>query len=443
MAEVATRRDGEAVAGTAQTPELLGAPGWMANTFDAFRYPTYRVIWIGTILSFLAFNIAMTAQGAVAFDLTGSNRAVGAVVFGQGIAMVFLNPFGGAIADRFSKRFLILLAQVVIGGTMLALAILMFTDRISILILAVGAFTVGAMFSFLGPTRTALMGEIVPEERMGNALALVQLGGTASRMLGPLLAGVMLSIGFIGSAGTYFVIAGMFVVVIATFYQIPATPVRGDRDKTSIVEDVLIGFRYVIARPRLLHILVSFHLVTILGMSQIVLLPGFSKEVLDAGNSGFGVLLAMAAGGGLVMSLVVAGIADSPRTPVYLTVSSYALAAAMILTGMAPVFVAACVTMFILGGAANAFMTLNNVLAVRNTDQEFFGRVIALVFLAWGMNGIAGLPIGAFADLVGERATFVCLGTALALITTLLALWARRIEATTPRPQPIETIVPP
>src|SRR5438093_10332354 len=89
---------------------------WVSKTFDAFQFPTYRVLWTGTILAFIAFNTSMTAQNVIAFDLTGRNGAVGFVVFGQGIAMLLLNPFGGAIADRFSKRVLVLSSSFVRGG---------------------------------------------------------------------------------------------------------------------------------------------------------------------------------------------------------------------------------------------------------------------------------------------------------------------------------------
>src|SRR5262245_39499508 len=105
--------------------------GWVATTFDAFRLPGYRVLWGGTILAFIAFNTSMTAQNVIAYDLTGSSRAVGFVVFGQGLAMLLLNPFGGAIADRFSKRFLLLVSQVTIGAVALTTGILIQTDLIS------------------------------------------------------------------------------------------------------------------------------------------------------------------------------------------------------------------------------------------------------------------------------------------------------------------------
>src|ERR1043165_2670295 len=84
--------------------------GWR-SAFDALQMPVYRTIWIGTIVSFFAFNTWGPAQGVVAFDLTGNNGAVGIVVFGQGLAQTFLNPLSGAFADRVSKRNLVIACQ--------------------------------------------------------------------------------------------------------------------------------------------------------------------------------------------------------------------------------------------------------------------------------------------------------------------------------------------
>src|SRR5688572_8743335 len=89
---------------------------WAANTFDAFQFPLYRVVWLGSFFAFVAFNMASTGRRVVAYEITGNDHAVGLVAFGQGLAMFFLSPFGGAIADRFSKRFLLLIAQAVVGS---------------------------------------------------------------------------------------------------------------------------------------------------------------------------------------------------------------------------------------------------------------------------------------------------------------------------------------
>jgi len=400
---------------------------WASNTFDAFSVPTYRTIWLGTILAFVAFNMAMTAQGVVAYDLTGSNRAVGAVVFGQGVAMLILNPFGGAVADRFSKRLLILVAQVVIGSVMLSTAILIATDNISIFFLTVGAFVVGSMFSFLGPTRMSLLGEVVTGERIGNAMALIQVGGNFARIGGPFLAGALLAWPLVGSAGTYFLIASIFILVIATLYGIPDSPPRANRNQTNVLQDVRSGFSYLASQPRLLHSVVCFHLVTILGLSYIVMMPGFAKDVLDAGTAGLGVLFGVAAAGGFIMSVIVASLADSRRAPALLTVSSFALGIALILTSLAPTFAFAIVAMVCVGASSSAFQTLNNAIALKRSSQEFLGRVTGLMFLAWGLMSLCSLPVGFLADLVGERTMFAALGIVLCAVVLVLAVWEKRL----------------
>jgi MFS family permease len=416
----------EAVA-TAARPHTSLASTWAASTFDAMNVPAYRIIWLGTILAFLAFNMSMTAQGVVAYDLTGNNRAVGLVIFGQGVAMLLLNPFGGAVADRFSRRFLIIFAQTMIGGVCLALAILIVTDAISIAFLAAGAFIVGCMFSFLGPTRTALIGEVIGEERMGNAIALIQVGGNFSRISGPFIAGGLLAWPVVGPAGTFFIIAGIFVFVIATFFRLPPAPPRAESEDRTILEDVRAGFRHITENPLLLHTVVSFHLVTVLGLSYFVLMPGFAKDVLDAGTAGLGVLLGTAALGGLIMSLIVASLADSRRAPIYLLMGSFGLGASLIFLGLAPSFPVAILVMLFVGGGASAFQTLNNAIAMRLTDPDYFGRVIGLIFLAWGLNSLVSLPVGVLADLLGERAVISGCGAILCGFVVLLGLWRRRL----------------
>ena len=91
--------------------------------------PVYRIILLGSALAFISFNAWSPAQGVVAYELTGNNRAVGFVVFGQGVAMTLLNPLSGAIADRMSKRFLILACQIVAFVTMSSTGVLVMTRR--------------------------------------------------------------------------------------------------------------------------------------------------------------------------------------------------------------------------------------------------------------------------------------------------------------------------
>jgi len=398
---------------------------WAASTFDAFQFRDYRTIWIGSFIAFLAVNISSVAQGFVAYDLTGNNSAVGTVMLGQGVAMMFLNPFGGAVSDRFSKRLLILFSQFVIGGVSFSIAMLITTGHISILFLAVGSFTMGSMFAILGPARTALTGEVVSPERIGNAMALMQVGNNFGRIAGPLLAGLLLIIA--GTAGTYFIVAAMFIGVIAAYYHIPNGPPRRDRGDTSVFQDVRLGIGHVVENPRLKHSLISFYLVTMLGMSNIVLMPGYALSTLDAGKSGLGILMGAGAAGGFVMSLLVASLADSRRSSVILTGAALCAGVGLILTGLAPNLPVAVLTMVLVNGGTSVFQTLNNAAALRITNPRFFGRIVSLMMVAWGMNNLVTLPIGIYGDIAGERAALMTLGVALSIVVMLLALWERRI----------------
>ena len=403
---------------------------WAASTFDAFQFPLYRVVWLGSFFAFMAFNMASTAQGVVAFDLTGSNHAVGWVAFGQGLAMFFLNPFGGAIADRFSKRLLLLVAQAVIGTVMLAIALLLAFDAITIFYLALGSFIMGTMFSFLGPTRTALLAEYVEPARIGNAMALMQVGNNFARIGGPFLAGTLLAWPFIGATGVYALDASIFIIVLLTLSRLPESRKAHVDPDRSVLRDIRLGFRYITERPRLLHTVGSFHVVMVLALSNYVLMPGLCKEVFDVGNAGVGILLGVAAAGGFVMSLVVASLADSKRAPMYISLSSLAAAFGLIGMGFAPSFPLAVFGMVFVTGGTAAFQTLNNSLALHLTDGAFYGRVVSFVFIAWGMINLASLPVGYLADAFGEQAVLAGEGFVLIGVVAVLALISRVIPST-------------
>jgi MFS family permease len=408
--------------------------------FDSLRMPVYRTVWIGTILAFLAYNAWSPALGVVAYDLTGNNGTVGLVIFGQGIAMFLLNPFSGAIADRVSKKLLITGCQAVAFVTMLSVGVLVALDLISVPLLVLAAFSVGVMYSFNGPARNALLGDLIPEDRLGNAIALMQVGANFARTAAPFIAGALLSWEAIGPSGTFFFMACIMAAVILTYLQIPRTPVRSDRNQTSLLQDVRRGLSHVRQSPQLLQSIMSFQAVAILGFSYIVLIPGFSKDVMDAGNAGVGILLGAAAAGGVVTSLIAAGAADSRYARTLLHGSTLLLGLALVGFGLSPSFPVAVVMMALVGGGSSAFRTLNNVTALRHAHRDYYGRVMGFMFIAWGLTNLAGLPVGALADAVGERSVLVGLGGLLCLATAGFVLWARAVPEE-PRPAPHVIVV--
>jgi MFS family permease len=436
MTEATAEGDLASPASALPTPSTA-TPGktWLSSTLAAFDSPLYRLVWLGSFLGFLAFNMSGTAQSVVAFDLTGNNRAVGTVMFGQGLAMLLLNPFGGTIADRLNKRLLLIVTQAVLGGVILATAVLLQTGQISIFWLAAGAFTTGSMFAFLGPARASILGDAVGPDRIGNAMALLQVGGNVGRIVAPFVAGALLSWGFLGASGTYFVIAAILLFVLVFMSRIPDVATRSNEGR-SVFADMRLGLSHIGSRPKLLHGIVSYYFLTALGFSFFVLMPGFVKQELGRGTAEVGAMLGLAAAGGLFGSLLVASLADSVKAPLYLKIAGVVGAVGLIAVGFAPGFLTALLAMIFVGGGVAAFQTLNNSVALRETEPAYYGRVMGLMQVAWGLINLTSLPVGALADVLGERAVLSGAGVSLIVVLLGLALWEARISAEATRSSP-------
>lgn len=406
--------------------------GWFQRTFQSLSNPQYRTLWMGTTVAFLAFMMSSIVQSIVAFDLTGKNGAVGVVALGMGIASIFISPFGGVIADRVSKRRLVLIGQTIIGVDFLLVGILVVTGNITIPLLAGSTFIMGAVFAFIGPARQAWIGELVDEDELSNAIAMQQVGMTSTRVVGPLLVAAFVAIPFIGTGGTYLVMSGFFAYVIFTLTQLPPTQSRTAGQGKSILADFKLGFSHIASRPRLSLLVMLFMGIIMSGFSYQVVLPGLLENELGHDAEEMGLLFFASAISGLVVTLFVASKASGPAAWRMMLSGAFILGVSLAATAFAASFWQAMVLMFVSGAGSSAFQLLNNSLVMQEADQSYYGRVMSLTMMAWGLNGLIGFPFGLLADAIGERETLFIMGSMVLLIATAgVALYlslGRRIE---------------
>ncbi len=406
---------------------------WLDTTFAALRLRSFRLLWIGTVCAHLAFFISTVVQSVVAFDLVGNNTAVGTVVFAQGIAMLLLGPLGGAIADRWPKRMLIASAQVIPAAVFATLALAMATESISLALITAGALLIGATFAFLGPARQAFVVEIVPDGARGNAVALTQVASTASQVLGPGVAGVLLYWSFSGAAGAYAVMSGLYVAACVLLFLLPRSRMRPDAHETHVLADVAEGVRYVWRRRRLRHLVLLYISVIMLGFPYVTVLPGLLENQLGRPAQAYAFLSLTSAAGGLVSSVLVARYADHARARLLFVAMGLLFGVSLFALAGSPSYRLAAGAVFCVGCGFGGFMTLIGALIVRGTDPAFFGRVMALTMLAFGAFGLMGLPVGLLADAVGERSALMlmsaCVCATVAVFGTLLARDAAAVGA--------------
>lgn len=401
--------------------------GWFSTTFASLKYPHYRTLWIGTSLAFLAFMMQWVVQAVVAFDLTGKNAAVGVVGLGMGISQLLISPFGGVIADRVSKRRLLLIGQTAIGLSFAVTGILVLTDQITIPLLVLSTFVMGFVFSFIAPARQAWIGELLPTEAMANGIALQQVAMTGTRILGPMIAGILVAISFVGTGGAYLFMAAIIVFVVATLATLPPTKSTAKKG-SSVLGDMKLGITHVRERPALQLLVVSFIGVVIAGYSWQVLLPGLLENELGHDPKEVGWLVSSSAFSGLFVTLFMASRAGSPNAWKMMFIGAGGLGVALVMLGLTPNFISAMGIMLVLGAGTGAFQMLNNSLVMQVADAAYFGRVMALTMLAWGMNGLMGLPFGIMADRIGERETLLLMGSLVLAVTVLTIAWYASIQ---------------
>lgn len=400
-------------------------PAPRAGTFAALGVRDFRVMWLGTWASYIPFFMATIVQSVVAFEIAGTNRAVGSVVFAQGVAMFALGPIGGAGADRWPKRRVVALAlstAAVIFGT---LALLLFLHALRLVWLAAGSLLLGVSISFLGPARQALAAELVPAALRGNAVALNQLPLTGSQVLGPALAGALLATP-LGATGAYATMCVLYAFGALSLAWLPHSSARHDAHETHVFADLWDGLRYVYSHARLRLLVLFFVGVIMMGFPYVTALPGLVEHQFGLPSKTISRFFFTSALGGLCASLVAARIADTRfALPAFLCMP-LVFATGLLGIALAPTYELAIGATLFAGIGMGGFQSLNAAVIVRATEPAYFGRVFSLTMLSFAGFGLMGLPVGLLADAVGERATLVTLSAVVCAIALAIAVLLRR-----------------
>ena len=406
---------------------VMDAPSQPIGRFDSLKVSTFQRLWFGGMFVFLAMQTQQIARAWLAFDLTGTNTALGGVLIGFGVSGLFAIPAGGVIADRFDKRMVIVLTQLVNVVTTLAIAGAIETETIAYWMIVLASVIGGATISILAPSRIAMTAELVDREQLTNAVMLSNMSAQVTRVIGPGIAGVLIGISFVGVVGVYYLSALLSVGAVFLSLTLPASP-PARRRRTGPIEDLAEGIRYTRADPELVRLLVASLLIIMFGFAHQAFLPAIVVDLFDRGSGSLGALTMSSALGAVVTSFV---LANTPRDQLSRRqgLASYGLGGALLVFAVAPTFATALVALFFVGCGMAGFQALNGSLVLATADMEYHGRVQSLIMLSFSAFGLAALPFGILADAVGLRETMVGMGVAVLFAALQSDVWRRRNDA--------------
>lgn len=400
---------------------------WSAATFAALGQRQFRILFAGTLFATLAYMMMMFVMGVVAENLSGTNAAVGTIAFAIGLSMFFLSPFGGLIADRINRKWLIVLGQGV-GAAILALVgLLLVVDVLTLPMFFVLSLLLGTTFVFMSPARQAFTADIVGPKLVANAIVLSQMAYLWGQPLSPWIASLLVKTPF-GAGGTYLtmsvlVFIGVVTVALMRYRRPPehgAPRVAGPA--RSVRRDIAAGALYVWRRPQLRFMMLLLVATIVVGSLFRIILPRYMVEHLDRPAADQGLLLLVYGLGSAAAGLIIAGIAASRWAwPVLLAMIGLMGFGYFVLAG-ASSYGQAAVALAIMGPGLQGPMMLLQAKIMTNTEPAYYGRVMSFTMMAWGLQMLFGLPAGYIADLIGEREVMAVLGLfslALSVLGTL------------------------
>jgi MFS family permease len=397
----------------------------LKNTFISLRYRNYRLWFWGQMISLFGTWMQGTALSFFIFELTHSSAYLGYMGFATGLPMWFFATYGGVIADRFSRRSLLLGTQSFMMLLAVVLSALTFTHVIQPWFMLILAFFLGIAQAFDAPARQALVAELVPREDLTNAIALNSTMVNMAFFLGPAISGLIYT--YFGPAWCFLINGLSFLAVIISLILIKLQPSKKKETGNSVFEDLGQGLKYLRQQPLILALITNIAVLSLLGSGTLTLLPAWAVRMLhgDARTNGW---LQSARGlGALVGALFIASLGRFHFRGRLLTLGAFSLPLLMIIFSFASHLGLSLLILFIFGLAIIVVANLSNSLVQGLVDDAIRGRVMGLYALAFfGFMPLGSLWIGQMAEILGERqAVLLNAGLFLAFLTTI---WVLRPE---------------
>ncbi|MDR5708587.1 MAG: MFS transporter [Armatimonadota bacterium] len=387
--------------------------------FRAFRHPAYRMYWLGMAVSQVGTWMQATAQAFFVYERTGSALQTGVVTVAFTLPSLLFSLFGGAVADRYDRRRLLLLTQT---GFLLSaglLAGLTFGGWVQIWHLMAFAFVNGFLMAMDAPVRQAILPALVSREDLQNAIGLNAAMFNGSRIFGPALAGLIYQMG--GPGWCFLLNALSYLAVI-----LPMARIRVDSqvDRHSpLLDHLLGGLRYVRGQRVVRSLLLLLAAVGMFGFTWTVLSPAFTVRILHGGPLENGYLLTAVGVGSTLGALRVAGGGASHRPGRFVLTSAAATGISLLAFSTTRHLLAALACLSLTGFFLTSFMSATNSTIQSLVEDRYRGRVMSLYTLALIGSGPPGsLLAGSLADLVGVPASLALNGILVALSAGVCAV---------------------
>ena len=344
------------------------------------------------------------AQSWLVYRITGSATLLGVVGFASQFPIFLLSPIAGAVADTYPRRKTMIIIQTLMMLLSFPLAALTLMNRIQVWQIMVLAILLGFVNSFDIPVRQSFIAEMVGREDLINAIALNSSMMNGARVIGPAVAGILVSI--VGE-GWCFLLNGvsyLAVIIGLLFIRAGNTPPREHHG--SRMDAILEGFRFALHTKPVRALLLLLGVVSLMGMPYSVLMPIFADDILHGGPKGLGLLMGFAGIGALLGAALLAGRQGVRGLGSWVMFACAGFGSSLIFFSLSRNFWLSMVLLIPTGFSMMVQMASSNTLIQSMVPDRLRGRVMAIYSMMFvGMAPFGALLAGVLAHLLGAPMT--------------------------------------
>jgi MFS family permease len=403
----------------AAEPRVPKHPG---SFLTPFRFRDFRLLWTGMFIGNFGVWMQFTALGYYVAKLA-PNAAIGSFYIGllgasRMVPVLFVSPIAGAMADRYPRRSILLSTNVVTALIALAFSLVLWQNVATLWVVLLLSALQAATQAFDAPARQSWVALLVPRENMANAIGLNALGMNVPSVLGPPVAGLLIT--FIGISWCMGINAILKLWVVFNVAQMRSKDPGASARKASMGSAIGEGVQFLYRHPVLKWVFLVLLISAVTVRSYNFLLPAYAVHVINTDANGLGIMMAAVGIGSIIGALAVAMIQNRRRSRYWIIsalLSSLGVSALGFVHGLS---VSSIVLVFV-GIGMQMFMGVSNVLIQTLSPEEMRGRAIGM----YSMILMGFVPGGAL--LIGTLATVIDLREVLSasgLLCAAVALWA-------------------
>jgi len=347
------------------------------------------------------------------YDMSDSAFLMGLVGFVSQIPILLIAPIAGVLSDKYDKKTILLVTQILAFVQALILAYLTWDNTIDVYLLLILAATLGVITGIEIPIRQSLMVNLINDKKdLSKAIALNSLLVNISRFIGPVIAGIVItvydaSICFLINALSYGVIIVSLLLIKISNYRNYSKSIN----KMSAYNSFKEGIDYINENPVLKNVLIFLALSSFTIMPYLVLMPLIVAELYNSSASTMGILLAPVGLGAIVANIYLASFRQHFSLCSTIIIGAFISSSALMLFSLFSIFWISLILMMFVGFGFILQVVSSNMLIQQLTEDSKRGRVMSLYTMAYmGMIPIGSICAGVIANFVGASETLLLLG---------------------------------